>query len=85
MPPNSLRYLARGVRPAFPPPSALRVGRRVLRSLSRAGEHAWILCIGVRRFRQERDHPQAPNETISPHDALEVFNGCFNPLGFLLP
>jgi hypothetical protein len=57
----------------------------VLRSLARAGEHAWLVCFGVRRLRQELDHPRSPRQTLSPHDALEVFNQCLNPLEFLLP
>ena len=84
--PPSLRYLARGVRPAFPPPKLpTAAGRRLLRSVARAGEHAWVLCFGVRRLRQELDHPRSPREAVSPHDALEVFNECLNPLQFLLP
>jgi hypothetical protein len=83
--PHSLRDLARGVRPVFPPPSAPAAGRRLLRSLARAGEHAWLLCFGARRLRQELDHAQPPGQPISVHDALDVLNECVNPLGFILP
>jgi hypothetical protein len=83
--PPSLRYLARGVRPARPRASAPRAGRRLLRAFARAGEHAWIVCFGVRRLRQELDHPQSPRQTLSKRDALDIFNECLNPLGFLLP
>ena len=83
--PPSLRYLARGVRPVRPPASAPLAGRRLLRSFARAGEHAWIVCFGVRRLRQELDHPRSPRQTLSTHDALDVFNECLNPLQFLLP
>jgi hypothetical protein len=75
------RFLGRGV----PPAAAPSAGRRLIRSLARAGQHAWVVCFGVRRLRQELDHAQSPREVLSPHDALDVLNECLNPLEFLLP
>ena len=82
--PPSLRYLARGVRPAWPPSASDR-GRRVLRSLARAGEHAWFLCLGYRGLRNDAQHPRSPREFMSPHALVDVVNECLNPLDFLLP
>jgi hypothetical protein len=76
--PPSLRYLARGVRPS---------GRtsRVLRTLARAGEHAWFWCVGYRGLRYDFEHPRSPREFMSPDAVVEVLDKCLNPLGFLLP
>ena len=82
--PPSLRYLARGVRPVSGPSLPARA-RRALRSLARAGRHAWFLCVGYRGLRNDAQHPRSPREFISPHAALDVVNECLNPLEFLLP
>jgi hypothetical protein len=83
--PPSLRYLARGVRPAWPPSLSGRTRRRVLRSLARAGEFGWFLCLGYSGLRNDFEHPRSPREFMSPDAVADVVNQCLNPLEFLLP
>jgi hypothetical protein len=83
--PPSLRYLARGVRPAWPPSLSGRTRRRVLRSLARAGEFGWFLCVGYSGLRNDFEHPRSPREFMSPDAVVDVLNQCLNPLEFLLP
>jgi hypothetical protein len=45
--------------------------------------HAWVVCLGYRRWRHELDHPRAPTEPIPLRDALQIVNGCVNPYAFL--
>jgi hypothetical protein len=58
------------------------VARRVAGALVK---RAWIACIGYRRYRYERAHP----ERLSPFDAMPlgeaagIANKCLNPYGFL--
>jgi hypothetical protein len=83
--PPSLRHLARGVRPAWPPSLSGRTRRRVLRSLARAGEFGWFLCVGYSGLRNDFEHPRSPREFMSPDAVVDVLNQCLNPLEFLLP
>jgi hypothetical protein len=70
-------------RPAAPPRSREADAFQRLRGVGGVARRAWILCLGYARWRYELDHPRAPLEPMSPSDALEIANGCLNPLGFL--
>jgi hypothetical protein len=44
-----------------------------------------VACIGWRRFRYEREHPERldPLAPIPVRDGLGIANDCLNPAGFL--
>ena len=62
--------------------SRSRSGTRPTRPRSVA-RHAWIVCLGYRRWRYELEHPLAPTEPLPLVDALEILNNCLNPYAFL--
>jgi hypothetical protein len=71
-------------RPARPPgPKAVDAFRR-LRGLAGVAKHAWIICLGYRRWRHELEHPRAPTEPLPLGVALRIANDCLNPYNFLL-
>ena len=46
---------------------------------------AWIACLGYRRYRYERTHPErlSPYDPMPLGDGLEIANACLNPAAFL--
>jgi hypothetical protein len=73
-----------GLRPARPRVSAPRTSAQVqaLRGVREVAKRAWIVCLGYRRFRYERDHPRAPMEGMPVDEALDIANDCLNPFSF---
>jgi len=67
------------------PPSSGRVvdAFRRLRGVSRVARHAWIVCLGYRRWRNEIANPSLPTETVPLDEALAIANTCLNPYAFL--
>jgi hypothetical protein len=57
---------------------------RRLRGLGRITRHAWIVCLGYRRWRHELEHPSAPTEALPLGEALDIANDCLNPYDFLV-
>jgi hypothetical protein len=66
-----------------PSPSREADAFQRLRRVGGVARRAWILCLGYGRWRWELDHPRIPMEPMSLSDAVEIANGCLNPLGFL--
>ena len=62
-----------------------RAGQRLKALGKTALKRAWIACIGWRRFRYERRHPERldPLAPIPVRDGLQIANDCMNPAGFL--
>ncbi|MGH2715530.1 MAG: hypothetical protein ACRDM7_16900, partial [Thermoleophilaceae bacterium] len=56
---------------------------RRLRGVARVGRHAWIFCLGYRRWRYELGHPSAPTEALPLGEALAIANDCLNPHSYL--
>jgi hypothetical protein len=65
-----------------PPPSRALDALRRLRGLGAVTRRAWIVCLGYRRWREEMEHPRAPNETLPLGEALDIANTCLNPYAF---
>jgi hypothetical protein len=88
-PPALDAFGGRGIRPSAPwekPPRALAApGSGVLRALGRAGQHAWVFCLGYRRLRYELDHPRTPRQGVPPREIVDALNECLNPWEFLFP
>jgi hypothetical protein len=72
------------LRPARPRVAAPRPTAAVqaLRGAREVAKRAWIVCLGYRRFRYERDHPRGPMEGMPVDEALDIANECLNPFGF---
>jgi hypothetical protein len=64
-------------------PQAVQAFRR-LRGLEEIARHTWIVCLGYKRWRYERQAPMAPNEALPLGEALDIVNGCLNPYDYLL-
>jgi hypothetical protein len=77
-----------GLGPSPPPTaaSAPRAGEAFpqLRGVGQVARHAWVVCLGYRRWRHELDSPLAPNEALPLGDALGIVNDCLNPHDYLL-
>ena len=56
---------------------------RRLRGVRHVARHAWIVCLGYRRWRYELEHPSAPMEALPLREALAIANDCLNPYGYL--
>jgi hypothetical protein len=91
-PPALDAFGGRGIRPSAPwerAPRGLRglggAGSGVLRALGRAGNRAWIVCLGYRRLRDELDHPRTPRQGVPPGEVLDALNDCLNPWEFFFP
>jgi hypothetical protein len=69
--------------PAHHPPPAVDAFRR-LRGVAQVAKHAWIVCLGYRRWRYELAHPSAPTEALPLREALAIANECLNPYGYLV-
>jgi hypothetical protein len=71
--------------PVEAPPSPARVADafRRLRGVGHVARHAWIVCLGYRRWRYELEHPLAPTEALPLDEALAIANTCLNPYAFL--
>jgi hypothetical protein len=72
-----------------PPPTAAPASRAAdafpqLRGVGDVARHAWIVCLGYRRWRHELDSPRAPTEPLPLGDALGIVNDCLNPHDYLL-
>jgi hypothetical protein len=69
-----------------PPPSAPRAvdALRRLRGVGQVARHAWVVCLGYRRWRYELEHPSAPTESLPVDEALDIVNDCLNPHDYLL-
>ena len=69
-----------------PPPSAPRAvdAFRRLRGVGQVARHAWVVCLGYRRWRYELEHPSAPTESLPLGEALAIVNDCLNPHDYLL-
>jgi hypothetical protein len=69
------------VAPARPPQAAGFLDRIPgLRSLVR---HAWVACLGYRRWRYERRHVVAGTEPLPLDEGVRSLNSCLNPYSFL--
>jgi hypothetical protein len=68
--------------PRTSPPSRAVDAFRRLRGLGAVARRAWIVCLGYRRWRDEMEHPRAPNETLPLDEALDIANTCLNPYSF---
>jgi hypothetical protein len=55
-----------------------------LRGVGQLARHAWVLCLGYRRWRHELTSPTAPTEALPLGDALGIVNDCLNPHDYLL-
>jgi hypothetical protein len=46
---------------------------------------AWIVCLGLKRYRYERAHPEAalPVAGLPVDEAVRIANSCLNPMGFV--
>jgi hypothetical protein len=70
--------------PAAAPPLTRRAdGFQRLRGVSQVAKRVWVVCLGYKRLRYERDHPRTSGEPMPLDEALGIANDCFNPLGFL--
>ena len=69
--------------PATPEPRAVDAFRR-LRGVGQVARHAWVVCLGYRRWRYELEHPSAPTESLPLSEALAILNDCLNPHDYLL-
>jgi hypothetical protein len=56
---------------------------QALRRVGNVARRVWIVCLGYRRYRYEREHPRAPGEAMPLEEALDLANTWPNPLGFL--
>jgi hypothetical protein len=73
--------------PPMPAPRAPRTSLHAFRRLRGAadvGRHAWIACLGYRRWRFELNNPLAPSEALPVGEALSILNDCFNPHDYLV-
>jgi hypothetical protein len=71
--------------PAAPVSAAQAVNAfRRLRGLEHVARHAWVACLGYRRWRLELAHPRAPTEAVPLRDALDIANDCLNPYDYLV-
>ena len=72
--------------PVPPPASTPRAvdAFRRLRGIEDVAKHAWIVCLGYKRWRYELENPSAPNEALPLRDAFDIVNGCLNPYDYLL-
>jgi len=57
---------------------------RSVRGVADVARHAWIVCLGYRRWQYELEHPSAPTEALPVDVALGIVNDCFNPHDYLL-
>jgi hypothetical protein len=55
-----------------------------LRGLDQVARHAWIACIGYRRWRHELVYPRLPIEPLPLRAALDIANDCLNPYDYLV-
>jgi len=72
---------------ATPPPASgprTVAAFRSLRGVADVARHAWIVCLGYRRWRYELEHPSAPTEALPVDVALGIVNDCLNPHDYLL-
>jgi hypothetical protein len=69
--------------PAPHPPRAVDAFRR-LRGVAEVAKHAWIVCLGYRRWRYELAHPSAPTEALPVREAFAIANECLNPYSYLV-
>jgi hypothetical protein len=69
--------------PAPHPPRAVDAFRR-LRGVGQVAKHAWIVCLGYRRWRYELAHPSAPTEALPLREAFAIANECLNPYSYLV-
>jgi hypothetical protein len=53
------------------------------RGATGAVDHAWLVCLGYRRFRYDAEHPRPPTAPLPLDAALEIANDCFNPWAFV--
>jgi hypothetical protein len=56
---------------------------RRLRRVAGVSKHAWIVCLGYERWRQELEHPRVPTQAVPLGEALAIVNDCLNPYDFL--
>ena len=73
--------------PALPRDRALSRARAVdafrrLRGVGKLTNRIWIVCLGYRRFIDERDHVREPAATMPLEQALDIADDCLNPLSF---
>jgi hypothetical protein len=56
-----------------------------LRGVRRLARRAWVLCLGWKRYRYERAHPEVtiPGRGMPVREALRIANQCLNPVLFV--
>jgi len=69
--------------PRAPTPSRAADAFRLLRTYGGIARHAWVACLGYRRWRYEVEHPLLPAEALPLDEALAIANACLNPYAFL--
>jgi hypothetical protein len=76
---------ARPAPPARPPVTADRAAAplQALRGVRDVAKRVWIVCMGYRRYLDERAHPRIGPEAMPLAEALDIANECLNPLGFV--
>lgn len=84
-----VRRRPRAVTPPDARPRGPRLDKAGLGALPRGGgrvvgiaEHAWIVCLGYRRWRYDLEHPLTPREALPVDEALDIVNECLNPWEF---
>jgi hypothetical protein len=75
-------------RPSLPsiraaPVPGRAAGVQRLRGVSEVAKRVWVVCLGYKRLRYEREHPRTSGEPMPLDEALQIANDCFNPLSFL--
>jgi hypothetical protein len=70
--------------PRRPPSKSAADAFPQLRGVGQVARHAWVVCLGYRRWRHELDSPLAPTEALPLGDALGIVNDCLNPHDYLL-
>jgi hypothetical protein len=65
-------------------PAARRAGASpAIRGIGSIAKHAWIVCLGYKRWRYEREHPLAAIGGVPVEEALGIANDCLNPYDYL--